>query len=362
MNNEALYVHIPFCDHICGYCDFTRYMYNRTISDRFMIRLLQQISSLPSGLKTIYVGGGTPTSLNDDQLESLLQALQPKLAAEYEWTFEGNPENLTPEKVDLLIQYGVNRMSLGVQTSDDDLLHKIGRHHRFYDVGKGVELLRAKGIANISLDLMYGLPGQSVESFENSMRDVLALAPDHVSIYALTVEPNSLFGKQGIKPVSEDIETEMFLRCIALMEENGYEHYEISNFAKDGKRSQHNQVYWRYENFYALGPGASGKLEGRRYTWTRSMMKYLREDAYDETIELSDREQMFEFIMMGMRLREGISHHRFKERFGVSLYDVYDEAIATGARLNLLEVTDQGIKATFAGFVMLDDVLLPFMD
>ena len=361
MNTKALYVHIPFCDHICGYCDFTRFHYARQISDQFMIRLIQQINVLPVDLKTIYVGGGTPTSLENDQLEALLKALKPKLADEYEWTFEGNPENLTEENVQMLHNYGVNRMSLGVQTTHDDLLEKIGRHHKFYDVEVGVKLLRKIGIENISLDLMYGLPGQSLESFESSMRDVIALKPDHVSIYALTVEPNSLFGRRGIQPVPIELETEMFLSCIQLMEDAGYEQYEISNFALPGSRSQHNQVYWRYEDFYALGPGSSLKHNHQRKTWTTKLGMYLKEDAYHEVIDLTLEDEMFEFMMMGLRLKDGVAYSRFQERFGVALEDVFSDAIAEGISRKLLYKSDDVLKTTFEGFVMLDDTLLPFM-
>ena len=362
MNTEAVYIHIPFCDHICGYCDFTRFKYGRMISDDFMIRLIQQIGKLPHNLKSVYVGGGTPTSLETDQLEALLQAIHPHLDADYELTFEGNPENLTEDKVQMLYDWGVNRMSLGVQTTDDDLLVAIGRHHRFYDVGKGVALIRRIGITNVSLDLMYGLPNQTLESFIKSMRDVIALKPDHVSIYALTVEPNSLFGRRGIKPVSAEVETEMFLNCIDLMTQAGYDHYEISNFSLPSRRSRHNQYYWRYDNFYALGPGSSMKMDNVRRTWTRHLGKYLQGDHYDEALTLSVEDQMFEFVMMGLRIREGITYERFEKRFNQDMRCVFKDAIAKGVKAELLVATDTAIMATFAGFVMLDDVLLPFMD
>ena len=362
MNTKSLYVHIPFCDHICGYCAFTKFNYERAISDSFMIRLIQQIYHLEGPFETIYVGGGTPTSLEDDQLEALLEVLSEKLEDGAEFTFEGNPENIIQSKVSLLKKYGVNRMSLGVQTSDDNLLDLIGRHHKFYDVENAVELLRSNGIDNISLDLMYGLPNQSLESFVQSMEDVLSLEPDHVSIYALTVEPESLFGRKGIKPVSLDLETEMYLACIDLMKKASYEHYEISNFAKNGKKSRHNQVYWRYENFYALGPGSSMKIDNVRRTWTNQLGKYIQQDAFDEEIILDEKEQMFEFVMMGLRIREGISFSRFEKRFQKNILEVYGKAIREAEEEKLLIVNEEGISASDEGFIMLDDILLKFMD
>ena len=358
MSTKALYVHIPFCDHICGYCDFTRFRYNRAISDSFMLRLIAQINQLPGKLKTIYVGGGTPTSLHADQLEGLLQSLAPLLDEEGEFTFEGNPENLTQDKVELLVKYGVNRMSLGVQTTNDDLLEKIGRHHKFYDVKKGVTLLRECGINNISLDLMYGLPGQSLASFEQSMRDVLALKPQHVSIYSLILEPNSIFGKTGIQPVSIEVETEMYLRCIELMVESGYKHYEISNFALEGYESRHNSAYWHYDDFYALGPGSSLKLNHTRKTWTKSLKKYMDGDAFDEIIHLTKEDEMFEYIMMNMRLKDGFSFENFKARFGTDFLKHYEKAIAKCG--DLVIITKTHFKASDIGFIMLDDILLNF--
>ncbi len=358
---KALYVHIPFCDHICGYCGFTKFGYERNISDRFLIRLISQINEFHGDLETIYVGGGTPTSLHDDQLEALLQALVPKLAQGAEFTFEGNPENINDEKVQLLKRYGVNRMSLGVQTSDDNLLEELGRHHKFYDVKKGVDILRRNGIDNVSLDLMYGLPNQSVESFIQSMEDVTALKPNHVSIYALTVEPNSLYGRKGVEQVSSDVETEMYLKCIELMESKGFDHYEISNFALEGGKSRHNQVYWKYEDFYALGPGSSMKVNHQRKTWTTTLGKYLVRDEYEEELDLTTEDEMFEFIMMGLRLKEGITNERFKERFNVNLDDVFKDAIDKNVAAKRLIRTEDGITTTFEGFIMLDDVLMEFM-
>lgn len=360
MNTKSVYIHIPFCEHICGYCSFTKWRYNRFISDEFILRLISQINDLPYDLETIYVGGGTPTSLEPDQLEGILQALNPHLTEGGEFTFEGNPENLTADKVKVLTDYGVNRMSLGVQTTDDDLLEKIGRHHKYYDVKEAVNLLREHGIENVSLDLIYGLPGQTIESFVQSMKDIVSLKPKHVSIYALTVDPGTAFYHAGIKQVSNELETEMYLSCIALMKDHCYEHYEISNFSLPGYESRHNKVYWQYKNYLALGPGSSMKVDSVRKTWTNNMRRYLREDSFDEVLHLSKEESMFEFIMMGLRLKEGISFSNFKERFDVDFKAHYKDAIARAQDLIIL--SDDNIKATDYGFIMLDDILLEFMD
>lgn len=362
MNTKSLYVHIPFCDHICGYCDFNRFLYNRNASDKFLIKLLMDINALEGKFQTIYVGGGTPTSLMDDQLESLLEALSLKLDTNYEWTFEANPENITIEKAMLLKKYGVNRMSLGVQSSDPQILMDIGRHHTFYDVENAVKLIRQVGINNISLDLIYGLPGQSVENYQYSLEDVLSLEPDHISVYALILEPNSLFGKENIKTVSIDVETQMYIQSIETLQKYGYEHYEISNFARNKRYSNHNLAYWHYDNYEAIGPGASKKIDDTRKTVSRSMVKYLREDAYDEILVLDIEDQMFEFIMMGLRLKEGITFDRFYKYFEVDLTIKFKDAISKAVSEKLLIVEEDRIKASDEGFIMLDNILLHFMD
>lgn len=362
MITEALYVHIPFCDHICGYCAFNRFLYNRTLSDDFMQRIVSQIDALENSYKTIYVGGGTPTSLQSDQLEILLQALKPKLQDDYEWTFEANPENLTEDKILLLKKYGVNRMSLGVQTSKDDLLEKIGRPHKFYDAKEAVKLLKKHGLDNFSLDLIYGLPGQSIESFQESMCDVIALGPKHIAIYALTIDKGSEFERRGVKAAPLDVETKMYQLCIETMEQAGYEHYEVSNFALPGYRSQHNQVYWRYENYDALGPGASMKHDRVRKTWTRFLTKYNEQDAFDEILHLSPEEERFEFMMMGLRMKDGISHDRFEKRFHQNFYEAYPQVLKKKIEEGYLEDDGKRIYATEKGLFFLDNVLLEFMD
>lgn len=362
MNTEALYVHIPFCDHICGYCAFNRFLYNRKLSDEFMTRLLTQIENLPNTYKTIYVGGGTPTSLHTDQLEPLLIALKAKLQADYEWTFEANPENLSEDKVLLLKKYGVNRMSLGVQTSQDDLLEKIGRPHKFYEAQEAVALLKKHGLDNFSLDLIYGLPTQSIEDFAQSMQDIVALEPKHIAIYALTIDKGSEFERQGVKAAPLEIETQMYQLCIETMEKAGYEHYEVSNFAKPGYRSQHNQVYWRYENYDALGPGASMKHDKVRKTWTRYLTKYNEQDAFDEILNLDDKNEMFEFMMMGLRVKEGIPHKRFESRFKKTFYEAYPNIIEPLLDEGYLIDNGEALSASDKGLFFLDDVLLKFMD
>lgn len=362
MTTEALYVHIPFCDHICSYCAFNRFLYNRKLSDEFLQRLLSQIEGLENKYRTIYVGGGTPSSLHSDQLECLLQALKGKLQKDYEWTFEANPENLSEEKILLLKKYGVNRMSLGVQTSSDPLLKQIGRAHQFSDAKKAVELLKKHGMDNFSLDLIYGLPNQSIESFAQSMEDILALEPKHVAIYALTIDDGSEFSRQGVKAAPLDLETAMYRLCIQTMKEAGYEHYEVSNFALPGYRSQHNQVYWRYENFDALGPGASLKQGNVRKTWTRYLSKYIEQDAFDEVVELDLKDEIFEFMMMGLRMKEGIEHQRFEDRFNVSMYDVYPKQLDALIEEGFLNDDGERIFVSKQGLFFLDDVLLRLMD
>lgn len=360
----SLYCHIPFCDHICAYCGFTRFLYQDKLADQYCDKLIQQIAELPAGLKTIYVGGGTPTSLTPEQLDRLFSALAFKLdrCSDYEFTVEGNPESIAEERIAVLAKHGVNRMSMGVQCAQDPFLAQIGRNHTFKDVIIAAEILKKHGISNYSMDLMYGFPEQTLAELVESMDAILRLDPNHISLYSLTIEDNSLFGKRGVEPVDSDMETAMYLKAIEYLETNGYQHYEISNFAKPGFQSKHNKVYWHYQPYYALGVGASRMINHRRQTYTKDIRKYMKEDVFSEDIMLSKDDEMFEFIMMGLRLKEGISKREFLNRFNVSIHDVYNDALLQCKEKHLLIEAEDVITTTFEGFIMLFDTLLYFME
>ncbi|NLW28861.1 MAG: radical SAM family heme chaperone HemW [Erysipelothrix sp.] len=263
---KSLYIHIPFCDDICGYCDFVRVGYNDKLSDLYLVELRKDLLSLSTQYKTIYLGGGTPSSLSVQQFSFLLESMNHLVGLVDEFTIEVNPDSLTIEKAKLYQQAGINRVSLGVQTTNNQLLKKIGRTHTFEDVKKSIELLKFVGISNISMDLIYGLPTQKLDDLESDLNKLLSLSPTHLSLYSLTIEPNSQFSRAGIKEVSSELETEMYLLIQEKLIKHGFIHYEISNYCLLGYESIHNLSYWKYDDYLGIGVGASSKVNHRRFT------------------------------------------------------------------------------------------------
>ncbi len=361
-NLGSLYVHIPFCSHLCAYCGFTKFVFNEERADRYVEKIVSQLEEFHGTFETLYVGGGTPTALTTRQLAVLFSALSKHVTSDTEFTVEGNPESINPETIGILKANGVNRFSMGVQCSQPWLLKEIGRQHTFDDVIAATQVLINHGISDYSMDLMYGFQDQTLSDFKESIDKVLDLNPTHVSLYSLTIEDNSVFGKKKVKTVDEDTETEMYLLAIKMLTERGYHHYEISNFAKPSYESRHNKVYWHYQPYYALGVGASQMVDHHRQTYTTSFVKYMKETSFDEDLALTPDDEMFEFIMMGLRLKEGISKKEFLRRYGISIHVHFEEAIRLAKEKHLLIETEDVLKTTDEGFIMLFDTLLYFMD
>jgi len=315
---EHLYLHIPFCTHICAYCDFVKSRYHEGLADQVIHRLVEDIETCPSlFLKTCYIGGGTPSALSLHQLELLLKAIQIKWGNIEEFSVEINPEDMTLEKMECLKKYGVNRLSMGVQAIQQRLLTIITRHHDFNDVRKVTHWAHECGINNISYDLMYGLPTQTIEEFKASMIEVVRLNPTHLSLYALTIEPNTAFGRQKVQPVDNELEGLMYQCAIDTLTQLGYHHYEVSSFAKTNDfRSQHNLSYWRYKDFIGLGPGAASKVGNQRWTNTRNIHHYtLKENLLSEEVFLTHQDSVIEHLMMGLRLDEPLDLSKLAQDF-----------------------------------------------
>lgn len=357
-NIKALYVHIPFCHTICGYCDFTRFGYHESKADEYLRVLKERLSTLEV-TETLYIGGGTPTALSILQLKQLMSMLRPWLETSVEKTIEANPDHLTKEKMILLKQHGINRISLGVQSTHNDMLKKIGRTHTFETVVETVENLREVGFDNISMDFIYGLPNQTLEDVAQDLENLCKLNPQHLSLYALTIEPNSAFGIQGMKPASSELETEMYELIVKTLLNKGYIHYEIANFCKPGYESAHNMHYWQYHDFYGVGVGASGKENHTRYTWTKNIQEYLSDkQSYDEYLNLSQEDEMFEMVMMGLRTSHGINLKDFHSRFNQSLTEVFGNKLAKHIDQNLLIQDKHVLRTSAQGRLMLHDILV----
>lgn len=359
-----LYVHVPFCRTICFYCDFCRTVYTEQTAAKWLDALEQELflKDIRVPQETVYIGGGTPTCLMPEQLDRLLGMLDKYCGENCEYTIEVNPETMTEEKAEILARHGINRASIGYQTSDEKMLRLMNRHHIAGDVRRTMELLRSRGIDNLSLDIMYSLPGQTLEDLQKSVMDALDMEPSHLSLYSLTIEEHTVFAKRGYQPCDEELEADMYEWIVRTLEARGYEQYEISNFARDGLYSKHNTAYWEYRNFHGVSMGASGKASGFRYDNTKDLKAYLSDPLKREIIPLSETDEMFEMVMMGLRMKHGMSLKRFEECFGRSFVSVYEKQLEKLTGLNMIVLDDGHVRCTTEGYEILNTVLEEFLD
>ncbi|MCR2803204.1 radical SAM family heme chaperone HemW [Paenibacillus soyae] len=354
---KALYIHIPFCTNKCHYCDFTSYVLKGQPVDQYLDALEEEmrrtVSALaPERIETVFVGGGTPTVLTPPQMERFLKSVFEHfpIAEGAEFTMEANPGTTDPEKLAAMKEGGVNRISFGVQSFDNGLLERIGRIHNVDDVYRSLENARKAGFDNLSIDLMFGLPGQTLELLSDSVERAMALGLPHYSLYSLKVEENTLFHKlyerNELPLPAEEEELRMFLLLMEKLKAGGYRHYEISNFAKPGFESRHNSTYWRNEPYYGLGAGAHGYAKGVRHVNIKGVQPYI--DANKERLprlesyDIPADEAMEDFMMVGLRLLEGVQSSRFAAQFpGHRLEERYGAVIDKQIRDGLLERIEQ---------------------
>ncbi len=375
--STSAYIHIPFCEHICYYCDFNKVFLEGQPVDEYIQSLLTEIrltlEKHPTKVsETIYIGGGTPTSLTAKQLDVLLTGIHRYLPTHTtkEFTVEANPGDLTAEKLDVFKAHGVNRLSMGVQTFDDRLLKKIGRKHSVQDVYDTIKLLEKKQFDNVSIDLIYALPGQTLESFRDTLTKALAFDLPHYSMYSLILENKTMFMnwvRQGrLELPTQEAETQMFEEAIIAMAQSGHHQYEISNFAKKGKESMHNLVYWDNEHYYGFGAGASGYLNQKRYKNygpIQHYMKPLKEQRLPifETEEISRANQIEEEMFLGLRKIEGVSLRRFEEKFNKKLTTVYQSVIDELQQQQLAVLEEDYFRLTPKGLFIGNDVFEKFL-
>lgn len=375
--STSAYIHIPFCEHICYYCDFNKVFLEGQPVDEYIQSLLTEIrltlEKHPTKVsETIYIGGGTPTSLTAKQLDVLLTGIHRYLPTHTtkEFTVEANPGDLTAEKLDVFKAHGVNRLSMGVQTFDDRLLKKIGRKHSVQDVYDTIKLLEKKQFDNVSIDLIYALPGQTLESFRDTLTKALAFDLPHYSMYSLILENKTMFMnwvRQGrLELPTQEAETQMFEEAIIAMAQSGHHQYEISNFAKKGKESMHNLVYWDNEHYFGFGAGASGYLNQKRYKNygpIQHYMKPLKEQRLPifETEEISRANQIEEEMFLGLRKIEGVSLRRFEEKFNQKLTTVYQSVIDELQQQQLAVLEEDYFRLTPKGLFIGNDVFEKFL-
>lgn len=368
----SAYVHIPFCTQICYYCDFSKVFIKNQPVDSYLEHLIEEYHSYDiKKLRTLYIGGGTPTALSAPQLAFLLEKLTDKLDLSYleELTIEANPGDLDEEKIAVLKDSPVNRVSLGVQTFNDRMLKQIGRSHLEKDIYENIANLKKAGFDNISIDLIYALPKQTMEDVKTNVAKAIALDIPHMSLYSLILENHTVFMnrmRRGKLPLpKEDLEAEMFDYIIAELEKAGFEHYEISNFSKPGFESRHNLMYWDNAEYYGIGAGASGYVDGVRYKNHGPIRHYLQAvEAGNARVQeemLTLKEKMEEEMFLGLRKKSGVSKKRFEEKFGLSFEAQYGAVVSELTEQGLLVPDRDIVRMTKQGLFLGDTVAEKFI-
>lgn len=368
---DSMYIHIPFCNRICTYCDFNKVLIKNQPVDEYIDALILELKTYgPLTLKTIYVGGGTPTALSEAQLDKLLSFITDQFTVTEEFTFEANPDELTSQKLDILKNYGVNRVSLGVQTFNNDLLKVLGRTHSFDDIFNSINHLEKIGLSNYSLDLMYNLPGETFEDIDMSLKYIEQLKPKHISWYSLIIEPHTVFYnkiRQGKMTVQGSIEEgKKYDKVMNGLARLGYPQYEISNFATELHESAHNKTYWLNEPYIGAGAGSHGYTGEYRYYNIKPVPHYIKSmnetgSVVKEKIKLSLNDKYEEEMFLGLRLNKGVSEQRFKEKYGLTIEDIYSSTLEGLKHDQLIKQSGGYVSLTESGRMIGNDVFARFL-
>ncbi|WP_420630705.1 radical SAM family heme chaperone HemW [Candidatus Leptofilum sp.] len=380
----SLYLHIPFCKHRCAYCDFNTYTSLLDLREAYAEGLVTELAQVAGEARwpahTIFFGGGTPSLMSPASLGRILDGVRAyfALAADAEVTMEANPGTVDLDYLTAVHQAGINRISFGVQSVIPSELALLEREHDFATVVEAVQMARQAGLDNFNLDLIYGMPGQTLPSWEQSLRAVLDLDPAHLSLYCLTIEPGTpmqrwlLNGR--IQPPDPDLAADQYELACALLAEHGYDHYEISNWAKPGKACEHNLTYWRNGDYLGLGAGAHGHAAGVRYHIVKQPRVYLRRlqestvpgyplsTAVAESHAVSRNEAISDTIMTQLRLlNEGLDLAAFEAKFGQSVAEIYDGTLDQMLAWELVGVQDGRLRLTQKGWFLSNQVFYRFM-
>lgn len=329
----SIYIHIPFCNSICTYCDFCKIFYNKKYINDYLNNLEQEIKVRYKSeiVNTIFIGGGTPSSLDDEELIRLMNIIEIfKLNDNYEFTVECNIESITENKLKIMKKYGVNRISIGVESFDNSIIKLLGRNHTKKDVYNKMEIVK-RYFSNINIDLIYAAY-DDINILKSDIDCFLKLDIPHISTYSLIIEDNTMLKINGMKNIDEDIDYEMYKYIEDTLEKNNYIHYEISNYAKNGYQSKHNLVYWNNEEYYGFGLSSTSYINNERITNTKNLRNYLNGKYIGTSISEDKEIKMENEVMLGLRKLDGINLDRFKDKFNVSLEDIYniDNLISEG--------------------------------
>ena len=367
-----LYVHIPFCVRKCQYCDFLSGPSDEETKDRYIEALLKEIRAAEHTedyeIVSVFIGGGTPSALKAEAIASIMRTLQEKFffCEDAEVTIEVNPGTVDPEKLTIYRNVGINRLSLGLQSTDAEELKLLGRIHSYEEFLKSYEWAREAGFSNINIDLMFAIPGQTGEAWRQHLYQVAELNPEHISAYSLIIEEGTPFAEQNLDLPDEDTEYQMYEDTAEILERYGYRQYEISNYAKQGYMCRHNAGYWQRLEYLGFGLGASSLYGGMRFSNTHQMQEYLKESRNPDQIRqdvtvLSRNERIEEFMFLGLRMTEGISEKKFEENFDVRLMDVYGDILQKYEETGFMEHIETKWRLTRKGIHVSNHILADFL-
>ena len=367
-----LYLHIPFCIKKCDYCDFLSGPSTRAGQEAYIYALLREMKAVSALEKrpvdTVFIGGGTPSVPECDVMEKLLQGMQESFCfqKDAEITIEANPGTLTPKKLELYRKYGINRISIGLQSPKDEELKVLGRIHNYEQFQESYQMARAAGFSNINTDLMFAIPGQSYEGWMENLRTVAELGPEHISAYSLIIEDGTPFSKRELDLPDEDTEYRMYEDTAKVLEEYGYHQYEISNYARRGQECRHNEGYWQRKDYIGLGLGAASLIGNERFTNTTDMQEYLENSGITEQIRnnreiLTREDEMAEFMFLGLRMTEGVSKAEFQEYFGTAIEKIYGKVLEKYKHQGMLVEKEDRIFLSRAGIHVSNVVMADFL-
>lgn len=374
VNKEmSLYVHIPFCKQKCFYCDFPSYATLESLMEEYVEALCKEIEEKANEylIKSIFIGGGTPSYLENHQIRKILKSISKlNLSKDMEFSMECNPGTLEEEKLITMFEGGVNRISMGLQAVQDNLLKGIGRIHTFNEFKENFNIARKVGFKNINIDLMFGLPNQSVQEWKETLETISKMSPEHISAYSLIIEEGTCFYKMWdedkLKLPSEDEEREMYEITKAILKKYEYNQYEISNYSKEGYECKHNKVYWKCLPYLGVGSSSSSFMGGYRFKNINNVKKYieninLNQSVEEEKEENSKEDNIEEFMFMGLRLLEGIDKDEFKSRFGINIASIYKDKIDKNIKDLLMEDKNNKIFLTDKGIELSNKVMSEFI-
>ena len=367
-----IYIHIPFCAKKCEYCDFLSGPAGGKEQRAYVQALLKEIRAAEEGqgrgVSSIFIGGGTPSLLKEDLLGSILNEIYKKfnLEPEAEISIEVNPGTVSLKKLEAYRRMGINRLSIGLQSTDDRELKTLGRLHNYAQFLETYQAAGNAGFDNINIDLMSALPDQTYEGWVTNLRRTAELSPAHISAYSLIIEEGTPFALRELNLPDEETEYRMYEDTAAILKEYGYEQYEISNYAKKGKRCRHNVGYWTRCDYLGFGLGAASLWGNKRFSNTADMEEYLNNSAFPERIRLmepvlSREDEMAEVMFLGLRMTEGVSEAAFRQEFGVEMREIYGEVLKKYTDMKLLEEKDGRIFLTRKGIHVSNSVMSDFL-